>query len=322
MSLPSDTGSPAHRRTGAPVGIVVLNWHGRGATLECLQALGRLTYPSWSLVLVDNGCREFSGEEVATLAPGAAYVHSDTNLGFAGGANLGMQEALRRGAEWIWFLNNDAQPEPDALGELMAVACGEPGADIVGAKILRRADPRRLDSAGLEVDLAGGRVRLIGHGEIDHGQHDLRTDPVAVTACAMLANRAALAILPGFEAAFFAYMEDADLCLCARRAGLRVAFAPRARVLHDRAPADRGRQTPESIYYSTRNHLLLLQRHSPAAPWQRKAQELRVLAWSAASGLTVGRHAPVRALRAVAAGLRDYRAARYGARGPTPTSTG
>jgi hypothetical protein len=313
MNTSSGTGAPADRRTGAPVSIVVLNWHRRAATLECLQALARLTYPNWSLVLVDNGCSEFSAEELAAVAPGSTYLHSAANLGFAGGANLGMREGLRRGAEWVWFLNNDALPEPDALDELVAVACGTPAAAVVGAKILQRADPRRLDSVGLDVDLERGRVRLIGHDELDHGQYDLRTDPVAVTACAMLAGRPALAVLPGFEPAFFAYMEDADLCLCVRRAGLRVAFAPRARVLHDRAPADRGRQSPASVYYSTRNHLLLLQRHSPAPSWQRKAQELRVYAWSAASALSVGRHAPWQSLRAVLRGVRDYRAARYGA---------
>jgi GT2 family glycosyltransferase len=97
-------------------------------------------------VLVDNGCRDFSAEEVERLAPGGCYLASEANLGFAGGANLGMRAALARGAAWVWFLNNDALPEAGALAALLATATAAPAAAIVGAKILQRQAPDRLDS--------------------------------------------------------------------------------------------------------------------------------------------------------------------------------
>lgn len=286
--------------------IVVLNWHRRGATLDCIAALRRMTTAAWSLVLVDNGCQDFNQVEVERLAPGGAYLHSPTNLGFAGGANFGMREALARGAEWVWFLNNDALPEAGALDALLAVARGAPPAAIVGAKVLLRQAPDRLDSVGLDVDLAFGRMRLIGHGEVDHGQYDRLSDPVAVSGCALLASAAVLRDLDGFDERFFSYLEDADLCLRARRLGWRVAFAPRARVLHDRAPARRGRQDPSSLYYSARNHLLLLQRHGAGTPWQRKWQEAAVAARAAAFSLLSG-SAPLARLRATRRGIADYR---------------
>lgn len=286
--------------------VVVLNWRKRGATLDCIGALRRLSTPGWSLVLVDNGCRDFTAAEVERLAPGGLYLHSPTNLGFAGGANLGMRAALARGAAWVWFLNNDALPEAGALAALLAVAEGVPAADVVGAKIVQRQAPDRLDSAGLDVDLAGGGMRLIGHDERDRGQYDCLSDPLAVSGCALLARAAALEQLGGFDEIFFSYLEDADLCLRARRLGLRVAFAPRARVLHDRAPARRGRQDPSSLYYSARNHLLLLQRHSPSAAWQRKWQEATVAARSAAFALLAG-GARVANLTAARRGVADYR---------------
>ena len=289
------------------VAIVVINWNKRAATLECVQSLARLTYADWSLVLVDNGCSEFSPAEVEALAPGGAYLHSPTNLGFAGGANLGLRTALERGADWIWFLNNDALPEPGALAVLVATAQRPTQPALIGAKILQRARPERLDSAGLDVDLARGRLRLVGHDELDRGQYDLCTDPVAVPACALLISRVAAEYLDGFDDIFFAYMEDADLCLRARAAGFAVAYAPAARVLHDRAPATQNRQSLDSLYYSTRNHLLLLQRHSPSASWQRKVQELSVQAWSAAYALRAGTGQPRAALNAVRQGIADYR---------------
>lgn len=289
------------------VQVVVVNWRKRGATLDCLAALGRLTDRDWSLVLVDNGCRDFSQAELDRLAPGSQYVASETNRGFAGGANLGWQAARARGAAWVWFLNNDAMPEAGALEALRAAAAGPPPADLVGAKILQRQAPDRLDSIGIEIDLGTGRMRLIGHDELDRGQYDRLSDPVAVSGCALFARAAALEALGGFDEGYFAYLEDVDLCLRARAAGLRVAFAPRARVLHDRPPARRGRQSIASLYYTTRNHLRLLQRHSPGAPWLRKLQEARVAAWSAAYALASGGGAPLAALRAMRRGVADFR---------------
>ena len=289
------------------VHIVVVNWRKRGPTMDCLGALGRLNYPSWSLVLLDNGCRDFSQAEVDRLTPGGQYLYSDTNRGFAGGANLGMRAARAAGAEWVWFLNNDALPEAGALTALIEVATGTPPADIVGAKILQRQAPDRLDSVGIEIDLDSGRMRLIGHDEVDRGQYDRLSDPVAVSGCALLVRAAAFEALGGFDEAYFSYLEDVDLCLRARETGRRVAFAPRARVLHDRPPARRGRQSPASLYYTTRNHLRLLQLHSPGALWQRKLQEARVAAWSAAYALTAGGESRLANLRASRRGVADFR---------------
>ncbi|MEO8602556.1 MAG: glycosyltransferase, partial [bacterium] len=104
------------------VGIVVINWHKPDATRACLAALARLTYPRHSVVVVDNGSDDFNAAEIDRLAPGGQYLRSDTNLGFAGGANLGMSAALARGADWVWFLNNDALPEEQALSALVDAA--------------------------------------------------------------------------------------------------------------------------------------------------------------------------------------------------------
>jgi GT2 family glycosyltransferase len=305
--LNAERQTPNGARTSAPlVGVVVVNWRTPDATRRCLDAVRQLTYPRCSPVLVDNGCADFSAASLADI-PGAIYLRSETNLGFTGGSNAGMRAALDGGADWVWFLNSDARPEPAALDELVAVATRAPGAAIAGAKILRGDRPEVLDSAALQVDLQSGRLYLLGHGEVDRGQYDGLTDPVAVTACAMLVSRSACERFGGFATDYFAYMEDADLCLRAREAGWRVALAPRARVLHDRAPAGRGRQSLDSLYYSTRNHLLLLQRHCPGPPWQRKLQELRVIALSAAYAVRAGRP-PWQALRAVQRGVADFRA--------------
>jgi hypothetical protein len=289
------------------VGTVVINWQDRRRTLACVEALGRLAYPNLRLVLVDNGSAEFSAAEVEALSSGGRYVRAPVNLGFAGGANLGMRAALGLGANYVWFLNNDAEPEPGALAEMIAVAEARPPSAVVGAKILRRDDPRRIDSVALQVDLGWSRLYLTGHDEIDRGQYDRLGEVTAVTACSMLVSRAACERLGGFDESFFAYLEDADLCLRARAAGLRVAAAPRARVLHDRASALEGRQSARSLYYNTRNHLALLGRHDHGGFLGRRLRLAAACALNLAYAARPGSGPRRERLAAVWRGIADYR---------------
>lgn len=289
------------------VGAVVINWHDRERTLRCVAALRRLAYRNLRLVLVDNGSADFSAAEVEALLPGSRHISPSINLGFAGGANLGMRAALALGADYVWFLNNDAEPEPEALAAMIAVAETDPPAAVVGAKILRRDDPRRIDSVALRIDLRWGRLYLTGHDEIDRGQYDRLAEVAAVTACSMLVGRAACERLGGFDESFFAYLEDADLCLRARAFGLRVAAAPRARVLHDRPSAVEGRQSAASLYYNTRNHLALLDRHDRGGFLAHRVRLAVACALNLAYAARPG-SGPRRArLAAVWRGILDYR---------------
>jgi GT2 family glycosyltransferase len=282
---------------------VVVHWGERAATLRCLQALRRLSYEHWFLVVIDNGCHAFASSDVSTLIPGATCVQSEQNLGYTGGCNLGIREALRLGAEYLWFLNNDTVPDPDSLGELVKAAEGPGAPAIVGAKILLLDEPQRLDSIALRVELTSGRIQLIGHGEVDRGQYDDWTDTLAVTGCAMLATRHACESLGGFDDSYFAYLEDADFCLRARERGWQVHVAPRARVHHDRPVATNGRQSPGSVYYTARNHLVLMQRHGRGNSWLRAAV---VVALNVAYALRIRQGADLEPLRAVYRGVRDY----------------
>lgn len=288
-------------------GVVVLNWHGKEKTAACLRALSALDYSDRVVVVIDNGCADFDQAAVEALLPGAVYVRAVENLGFAGGSNLGAKEALARGCELLWFLNNDTVPEPDSLRELVAVIGGE-RIGIAGAKVLRAADPREIDSVCMDVNVASGRTCLRGHGEIDRGQHDGLSDVTAVTGCAMLVRRATWEELGGFDESYFAYFEDADLCLRARAAGWRVVAAPRARVLHDRAAATDGRQSEASLYYSTRNQLRLMRRHGAARPRWRAALRFALVALlNAAFALRSAPRRRAARLRAVWRGVRDAR---------------
>ena len=223
------------------VAAVVVNWRRPAATRACLEALAAVGAPGCFPVVVENGSRDFSDADLAAY-PGGQRVVSPVNVGFAAGANLGMRAALAAGADWVWFVNDDALPEPGSLATLLAAAARPPYPQVLGPKIVQAERPERLDSAGIALDLALGTLHLIGHDEVDRGQYDaVAVEPLAVAGCALLVSRRACETLGGFDEAYFSYCEDIDLCLRARQAELPVALVPAARVRHDRPPVGAGR---------------------------------------------------------------------------------
>ena len=120
---------------------VVVHWQDAEDTLGCVASLEG--EPDLSVVVVDNGSREPVGELLARRAPAVEYLRSPENLGYAGGANLGIRRALARGADTVLLLNNDARLRPGATAAARAVLQAGDVA-VVGPKVLTREDPRRL----------------------------------------------------------------------------------------------------------------------------------------------------------------------------------
>jgi GT2 family glycosyltransferase len=304
-----------HGEVVPAVSIVVLNRHGRRYTEECLRCLGRLSYPKISVILIDNGCQDFSPADVALLLPGTQYLRTAVNLGFSGGVNLGIRHALAAGAQYVFLLNNDTQIDPDAVTELVRVATTDAAIGVVGAKMLQLDAPTRLETAGLRVDLYWGRVYQIGFDEEDRGQYDQVTDVAVVSGGAMLLSRALCERAGTFDDRYFRYLEDVDLCLRAHRAGFRVVLAPRARVYHKGKGMTGGRTSPLILYYATRNHLMLMAEHAGGAHGRRLLRAVLITGLNIAYALREGQPR-LASMRSVWRGLRDFQ---RGIGGEAPT---
>ena len=109
----------------AAVYIILLNWNSAADTLRCLRALTLLRGVQARVVVVDNGSEPADLERlrsgIARWGLAVELVETGENLGFGGGCNVGMRLTLERGAEFVWLLNNDAVPHPEALQAMLRV---------------------------------------------------------------------------------------------------------------------------------------------------------------------------------------------------------
>ncbi|HZR82403.1 MAG TPA: glycosyltransferase family 2 protein [Candidatus Binatia bacterium] len=260
---------PLAGRAGPPlVGVVVLDWNGGRETLDAVESVYASDHPALAVVLVDNASRAPVLEEAARSHPDLRTIANPRNLGYAGGNNAGIRAALDAGAEYVLVLNNDARVAPDAIARLVEVAERDPAIGAVGAKIVRADDPRRLWLAWGEVSYRQSLVRLVGAGELDGERFAEQSDVPWVSGAAILLARRALEAVGAFDEDFFAYHEEVDWCARARAQGFRIAWTPRAVVVHRGQGASGG---PSYVgrrqYLTARNMVRFVARHG--TPWQR-----------------------------------------------------
>lgn len=252
--------------------IVILNWNGWRDTVECLESLARLDYPSFDIVVVDNASTDKSIEKIGEAFPCVPILRNRHNLGFAEGNNVGIEYVMKRGADYVLLLNNDTVVDVHFLTELVSAIDNDAKIGVIGAKIYFYNQPNRLWFAGPKRTWFYGRPMELGHrgfGEIDHGQYDEIREVGFVTGCAMLLKRELLETIGMFDPDYFAYFEDADLCVRARKAGFKLLYVPQARVWHKAASSAMSIATysPRSLYFGTRNRLLFMKKHGAKSGW-------------------------------------------------------
>jgi N-acetylglucosaminyl-diphospho-decaprenol L-rhamnosyltransferase len=209
------------------VAVVVVGHDSADDLAATLPALTAQLEPSDELVVVDNASRDGTPRVARELAPRATVIETGANLGFAAGCNAGADASS---APLLLFLNPDAVPASGCIEALAACADRRPG---WGAwQALVTMDGGRL------VNTAGNEAHFLGFGWAGRcGAPVSAIDGVPAevgfaSGAALVVRRAAWDAAAGFDARYFMYGEDLDLCLRLRLAGWGIGIEPRAVVEH------------------------------------------------------------------------------------------
>ena len=288
-------------KTAPAVAIVILNWNGGTETLACLDALKSTDYPHRTTIIVDNGSTDGSLESIRAW-DSVDVVANPTNLGFAGGVNVGIRRAMELGADYVWLLNSDATTQPDILTMLVAAAEADKHIGLVSPVFY---DPDHRQSAEFRL----GRFDPVTRCAAQTADPDValdwqqnHPDQVVLLGTALLIRRRLIETIGVFDPGFFAYVEDVDYCLRAQSAGFRAVAVPEAVVYHKfKQPVENPGGVPAYLHYFMTRNYLLLWRKMPPPVWLRKAT-----IWFLHQRLTqIRRMRDVEAIDAVLAGLWD-----------------
>ena len=151
---------------------------------------------------------------------------------------------------WFWLLHDDSAPAEDCLERLLTAATNARSVGVVGPKQVGWDNPELLLEVGLRATASARRANDIVPGEVDQGQHDDRSDVLAVGTAGALIDRAVWEEVGGIAPWLGPFGDGLELSRAARLAGYRVIVEPTAVIRHRRA-SYQGLRRPASVSHSS-----------------------------------------------------------------------
>lgn len=233
---------------------------------QFLPSVMASTYVNCTVVVADNASTDNSVEFVQDNFPTIQLLLNLNNDGFAGGYNWALK---RVEADYYVLLNSDVEVTANWIEPVIELM--ELNKDIAACqpKILSWNNKAQFEYAGASggfIDALGypfSRGRVFDVCENDEQQYNTAASIFWATGAAMFVRTKVFHQLNGFDASFFAHMEEIDLCWRMQLAGYSIHVQPASTVYHV------GGGTLPKGYRKTflnyRNNLIMLSKNLPCA---------------------------------------------------------
>jgi len=265
-NLPSS--SLQRKKTMSPkVSIIILNWNNYKDTKECFESLGKVTYPNYEVVFVDNRSTDGSDEQLKKEFSQHKFIQTGANLGFSGGCNAGIKYALKNGDDYIMLLNNDTIVKKDFLEPLVEAFESNVGLGIVGGKAYYYDETNRIHMAGAKMDWLRATYKRYGDNQIDRGQFDKPKEVGFASAYFMLVKKEVFTNAGLLSEDYFGGVEECEFVVRAKRKGYKIYYVPDSVIWH-KIGRSYGRGTPRSIYNCYRNKLIFMKKFLSPFKWK------------------------------------------------------
>ncbi|THU03711.1 glycosyltransferase [Lampropedia puyangensis] len=230
---------------------------------KALAAHTAQTLQPTRLLIVDNASTDGTHEMLVAEGwldrPGVELLALPENTGGAGGFAAGLKHAFDNGAEWVWMMDDDAEPLPDALAELMRVA----------------TDPTQVyGSLAVCGEETSWLTTLLAPslGEVE--RPDVVPECAAVQSLPFLGfliHRDLVARIGFPDTGYFIAADDVEYCVRAQQAGASIVMAGKSRIEHPKSRPYKVRVLGQTLtclalppwkrYYDTRNRLLIARKY-------------------------------------------------------------
>ena len=216
--------------------VIILSYNTKDLLKNCLESIRKYTYGlEFEIIVVDNGSKDESVEEVKKFKMQnlkLKIIENKTNLGFAGGNNVGIRKAL---GEYILLLNSDTFLKDNALLKMVKFLDSRPDISVLGPRLLNQ-DGSFQASVGRFPTLPV--VFWMLFKEHFGGSEYVRLSPKEESEVDWLMGAALMARKNIFKKAglldenIFMYMEEVEWCYRVKKAGFKIYFYPEAEIIH------------------------------------------------------------------------------------------
>jgi len=246
--------------------VVIVTHNSAHVVGDLLDSLpGALDDLTADVIVVDNGSTDGTAEFAA--ARGGCRVVRSANVGYAGGINRGVREAIS--AEAILVLNPDVRLHENSVPPLLA-ALREPNVGIVAPQVRSpqgtlELSLRREPTLPRALGLTGTKLAVFSEYVSNPSEYTRPCTADWALGAVLAMSRKCYDALGGWDETFFLYSEETDLALRARDAGWLTRYEPQAVAVHIGGQSGRS-ETTHAMQIVNRVRLYR-RRHRALASW-------------------------------------------------------
>ena len=244
------------KKTNPKVSIIIVHFNGFSVLKNCLDSLKTIKGVSFEVIVVDNSSKD---DSVADLKKYKSQyplniIESKSNLGFAGGNNLGVTEAK---SEYILLLNNDTTVTPNLLEVLVSKMETDTSIGAMQPKIKLMDNPKLLDNAGAFLNRLGLTVHW-GFGETDSKEFDNEAEIFSAKGACLITRSSIIKKIGLSDDNFGSYYEESDFCHRVWLSGYKVIYYPKTFIYHKVGFTSSQMDPVKITLVSTRNKIFSL----------------------------------------------------------------
>lgn len=210
------------------VSIIIPVYNQFDYTYHCVSSIlkhsGDMTYE----ILIANDCSSDLTTEIDRILPGVRCITNEQNLRFLRNCNNAAKHAV---GQYVLFLNNDTQVQPNWLAPLVELIEREADIGMVGSRLVY--PDGSLQEAGGILWRDGSAWNYGNRQSPGKPEFNYVKQVDYISGAAIMLSRALWEEIGGFDEYFApAYCEDSDLAFTVRKMGYRVMLQPKSVVVH------------------------------------------------------------------------------------------
>lgn len=238
--------------------IILINYNGLQDTIECLESIFRIKYKRYKIILVDNASGENEASILSNKFPEIKILTNKINLGFTGGNNIGIKEALKdKKCKYILIINNDTIVPGDFLDKLVEYAESHPDTLISPKILFNKTD--KLQCMGCKILRPFGiSINYLKNRKSNKINRIIRPD--FLSGCCILIPTEIIKKIGLFDDQYFAYWEDTEYCFRSKKAGYKLAVLPNAFIWHKHSKSSASNPGKKQ-YLLIRNQIIFVMKH-------------------------------------------------------------
>ncbi|MFD2164299.1 glycosyltransferase family 2 protein [Paradesertivirga mongoliensis] len=248
------------------VSVVILNWNGKHYLEKFLPSVLRSGYQNLEIIVGDNASTDNSVKFLNDNYSSVRIIANKENLGFAGGYNAILSQVE---SDYFVLLNSDVEVTSGWIEPIIQLMEQDQSIAVTQPKLKDFNNKNCFEYAGA----AGGYIDKFGYPfcrgrifdtlEDDTGQYETSSEIFWASGAALFIRKKCWDETSGFDADFFAHMEEIDLCWRLKNRGYKIMYCPQSVVYHV-GGGTLNAESPYKTYLNFRNNLAMLLKNLPS----------------------------------------------------------